>query len=233
MSFRVNPLSVYIIIPFFNENLVIEEVIKSLLLHSYKIILVDDGSPNSPRLISSLADKNIYHIRHKVNLGQGAALQTGISFALQFRPTYIITFDADGQHTAEDIPKLLEPLVNKSADIVFGSRFLKQAHHNAGFIKKGMLKAGRFVNYFFTGLLLSDAHNGLRAMTSSAAAKIHLRENRMAHASEFLLQIRKQKLQIVEVPVRVRYTEYSRKKGQSIFNSIRIFFDLVLHKLFE
>jgi glycosyltransferase involved in cell wall biosynthesis len=233
MSYQVNPSSVYIIIPFFNENLVIEGVIKSLLQYSYKIILVDDGSAKSPRLISSLADKNIYHIHHKVNLGQGAALQTGISWALQFHPSYIITFDADGQHNAEDIAALLEPLENNSADIVLGSRFLKQSQHNAGLLKKGLLKAGRYVNYFFTGLLLSDAHNGLRGMTSAAAEKIQLRENRMAHATEFLLQIRKHNLRMKEVPVKIRYTDYSLKKGQSIFGSVRIFFDLVLHKLFE
>ncbi|HEX2628808.1 MAG TPA: glycosyltransferase family 2 protein [Chitinophagaceae bacterium] len=224
--------TVYIVIPAFNEQEVIRDVLNSLLQYPYTIVVVDDGS--TPSLKEPLSDiHDITYIRHKVNLGQGAALQTGIDYALRHNADYIVTFDADGQHSPTDIEKLLTPLQNKEAAVALGSRFLEKNMHNAPASRTWILKAGRWVNYFFTGLYLSDAHNGLRAMTREAAGKIHLKENRMAHATEFLFLIRKHKLAYKEVPTVILYTDYSKAKGQSVFNSIRIFFDLVLHKLFE
>lgn len=220
------------IIPAYNEQEVIRDVLTGLLQYPYKIVVVDDGS--APSLQQPLSDfAGITYIRHKVNLGQGAALQTGIDYALRHNAAYIVTFDADGQHSAADIGRLLAPLQNNEATVALGSRFLQKNMHNAPASRTRLLKAGRWVNYFFTGLYLSDAHNGLRAMTREAASKIHLKENRMAHATEFLFAIRKHKLAYKEVPATVLYTDYSKAKGQSVFNSIRIFFDLVLHKLFE
>ena len=95
------------------------------------------------------------------------------------------------------------------------------------------MKLGRWVNYFFTGLYLSDAHNGLRAMNRLAAITIRISENRMAHATEIIAQVKKYKLRYKEVPANVIYTDYSKQKGQSSFNSLKIFFDLVLQKLFR
>ena len=227
-----NSDSIFVIIPFYNENTVIREVIERLLPYNYKIILVDDGSTKSP--VDILSDINpLHYLRHKVNLGQGASIQTGIDFALQKGAKWLVTFDADGHHLASDIESLLLPLQNNEADICIASRFLEKGKHNATKGRKITLKVGRWVNYFFTGLFLSDAHNGLRAMNRLAAEKINLKENRMAHATEFLLAIKKNKLRYKEVSASVLYSDYSREKGQSVFSSIRIFFDLVLHKLFE
>jgi glycosyltransferase involved in cell wall biosynthesis len=232
MSAQIINKSIYIIIPAFNEDAVIKKVVGELLGYNYSVIIIDDGS--SQNLLAELKTFSGFHyIRHKVNLGQGAALQTGIDFAIENDAAYIVTFDADGQHSANDILTMLSPLKNNEADITLASRFLTGGLHNASMPKQWVLNAGRLVNYFFTGLYLSDAHNGLRAMTNAAAKKIQLKENRMAHATEFLFAIRKNKLRFKEVPATVIYTEYSKGKGQSVFNSIRIFFDLVLHKLFE
>ncbi len=227
-----NPNSVFVIIPFYNENTVIREVIESLAPYNYQIVLVDDGSAKSPiDILTGIHSVSFLH--HKVNLGQGASIQTGIDFALQKGAEWLVTFDADGQHLSSDIQSLLEPLQNSEADICIASRFLEKGRHNATRGRKITLKAGRWVNYFFTGLFLSDAHNGLRAMNRMAAEKFSLKENRMAHATEFLIAIKKNKLRYKEIPASVVYSDYSRKKGQSVFSSIRIFFDLVLHKLFE
>ena len=224
--------NVFIIIPFYNENAVIREVIEALLPFQYQIVIVDDGSAESP--IEKLKGMGaIYFLHHKVNLGQGASLQTGIDFALQKGAKWLVTFDADGQHLASDIQSLLAPLQNNEADICIASRFLEKGKHNATKGRKITLKRVIWVNYLFTGLFLSDAHNGLRAMSRAAAEKIQLKENRMAHASAFLINIKKHRLRYKEIPASVVYSEYSRKKGQSVFSSIRIFFDLVLHKLFE
>jgi glycosyltransferase involved in cell wall biosynthesis len=231
MSSQPIPDTVFVIIPFYNENTVIRQVINDLLPLQYQLVIVDDGSTVSP--VGIILYNKIHFLRHKVNLGQGAAIQTGIDYALSKEALWIITFDADGQHQASDIQQLILPVINGEADITIASRFLEKSKHNASAGRKLILKTGRWVNYFFTGLYLSDAHNGLRAMNRNAAEKIHLKENRMAHATEFLLTIRKQKLRCKEVAATVNYTDYSKNKGQSVFNSIRIFFDLVLHKLFE
>ncbi len=221
----------YIIIPAYNENKeVLDQTIDELLKTSCRIIVIDDASSEKINLPDT---KNIFLLKHPVNLGQGAALQTGIEFAILKKANYIVTFDADGQHTVGDISAMLLPLQKAEADITLASRFLKPGMHNASGLKRVILRFGRLVNYFFTGIYLSDAHNGLRAMTAETAKKIQLKENRMAHATEILYLIKKYKLKYKEVPATVTYTNYSKSKGQSVFNSIRIFFDLVLHKLFE
>lgn len=222
--------NIFIVIPVYNEQLSLLSKIVDTLLTRYKVILVDDASIEKIVLPKR---KNLSLLRHAVNLGQGAALQTGISYALQKGAEYIIMFDGDGQHSPTDIPALLMPLLKKEADIALASRFLKKSKHNASFIRQSLLHIARIVNYIFTGLYLSDAHNGLRAITKKTAAVLELKENRMAHATEILFEIKKHRWRYTEVPVNIVYTDYSKGKGQSLFNSVRIFFDLVLHKLFE
>jgi polyprenyl-phospho-N-acetylgalactosaminyl synthase len=223
---------VYIIIPAFNEDAAtLQQVVAGLLPLGYEVLVIDDGSETP---VSTAPQRPGLHcLRHPVNLGQGAALQTGFQYARDHRADYAITFDADGQHLPADIEKLLQPLLRNEVDITLGSRFLEGAFSNAGFRRRLTLRMGRWVNYFFTGLRLTDAHNGLRGLNRRALETIELNENRMAHATEILFQIVKHKLRFKEVPVHIIYTDYSREKGQSFFNSIRIFFDLVLHKLFE
>ena len=222
----------FIIIPAYNEKEAISDVLDNLVIFGCPIVVVDDGSmENIKQQVTK--HENVFYIRHKVNLGQGAALQTGIDFAVKQGAVYLVSFDADGQHRIEDLPAILDPVVNGEADIVLASRFLAKGHHNAPFLKMIVLKIGRWVNYFFTGLYLSDAHNGLRAMNRLAAITIRISENRMAHATEIIAQIKRHKLRYKEVAANVVYTDYSRHKGQSVLNSLKIFFDLVLQKLFK
>jgi polyprenyl-phospho-N-acetylgalactosaminyl synthase len=222
----------FIIVPAYNEQEAISKVLDGLASLGCPIVVIDDGSLESIKDQVS-KHKNVFYIRHKVNLGQGAALQTGIDFAVKQGAAYIVSFDADGQHRVADIPAILSPVVDGEADIVLASRFLAKGHHNAPFLKRIVLKTGRWVNYFFTGLYLSDAHNGLRAMNRLAAITIRISENRMAHATEIIAQIKKHKLRYKEVAASVVYTDYSRQKCQSVLNSLKIFFDLVLQKLFR
>ncbi len=219
---------IFIIIPSYNEETVLRSTVEPLVLKGYSLVIVDDGSVNEQATF--LTDIPVTVIRHEQNLGQGAALETGNQYALTKGATHIVHFDADGQHSFSAIEHLLEPLLNNTADIVFGSRFLTK-QSSLPFFRSLLLHAARYVNFAFTGLLLSDAHNGLRAFNRKAAELIRLKENRMAHASEILLLVKKNKLRFSEVAVEVRYTEYSKTKGQSGWNSIRILFDLLLHKL--
>jgi polyprenyl-phospho-N-acetylgalactosaminyl synthase len=232
----MEPLSkeplILIIIPVYNEKATIRSVVSELLDHSYNnVILVDDGSDQN--ILSEISDLNVFYIKHPVNLGQGAALQTGFDFAKQLKCDVVVTFDADGQHDWNDIVSLVQPVINGDTDIVFGSRFLTAATSKVPRSRKYILKCARFVNYLFTGLLLTDAHNGLRAFNSKTLNVLQLTENRMAHATEILHEIKKHGLRFLEVGVNIRYTSYSKRKGQGNLSSIRIFSDLVLHKLFR
>lgn len=229
MCSPIDPKTVFVVIPAFNEHQSLQLVVDELVDKHYNVVVVDDGSARD--LYPLLKNKPIFFLRHKVNLGQGAALQTGIEFALSRQPSYIVTFDADGQHNANDIEKMLLKLFETKADIALGSRFIK--NNPIPLKRKILLQAGRYINYLFTQLLLTDAHNGLRAMTKETAEKIRIRENRMAHATEILSLIQKEKLKYIEVPVEIYYTEYSQRKGQTAMSSFRIFFDLLLNKIFR
>jgi glycosyltransferase involved in cell wall biosynthesis len=190
--------------------------------------MVDDGSTDDTFRIAS--DFPIVLIHHQINLGQGAALETGMEAARSLSADYVVHFDADGQHNPGDIERLLIPLRNGEADIVFGSRFLEKKASGLSVLKKIILKSGRWINYMITGILLTDAHNGLRALNSKAMQSIHLRQPGMAHASEILFETRKNFLRYLEVPVHIRYTSYSKKKGQGVLNAINIFFHLLFKR---
>lgn len=222
---------IFVIIPAFNDSLMIRQVVEELLsLYNYGIIIVDDGSaiPVEPRL-QGLA---VSCLRHRVNLGQGAALNTGIRYALKCDADIVVTFDADGQHSAKDVEELIKPVRAGEVDVALGSRFL-DGNNKVPIARKQILRIGRFVNLLLGGFLLSDAHNGLRALSGTALKKISITENRMAHASEILFEIKRHHLSYREIPVTVTYTDYSRQKGQSGTDGIKILFDLVLHKLFR
>ena len=223
--------TIFVVIPCYNEAGIIRETIAAIIEKDYSIIVVDDHSTDNTR--EQLKEIPLIYIRHRLNLGQGAALQTGISVALKRGAEYLVTFDADGQHDVNDIDGMLQKLKEDQLEIVLGSRFLPGSGGNISAGRKLLLKAACYLNYLFTGILLTDAHNGLRVMNRHAAESIHLKENRMAHATEILKEIKKHDLKFGEFPVHIHYTGYSKKKGQSLLNSIRIFFDLVLNKIFD
>jgi glycosyltransferase involved in cell wall biosynthesis len=222
---------IVVVIPVYNEGPVIRQVITSLLKVVTTIIVVDDGS--AIPVIKQLHDLPVVLLQHKVNLGQGAAIQTGLTYARKLRADIAITFDADGQHNEEDINSLLAPIINNEADVVLGSRFLHDSVSTVPFTKRFILQVARIINFLFSGVLLTDAHNGLRALNRKALEKTNLTENRMAHASEFLFEIKNHKLRWKEIPVHIRYTDYSIQKGQKSRDSIKVLFDLFLHKLFK
>jgi glycosyltransferase involved in cell wall biosynthesis len=189
---------------------------------------VDDGSHDGTGQIALSAGAAV--ITHPVNLGQGAALQTGIKFALQQDTSCIVTFDGDGQHRVSDIARLVDALVGGGAAYALGSRFLGSSS-GMPLRRRLLLKAAIWFTRAMTGLSLTDTHNGLRAMTAEGARHIALRQNRMAHASELLEQIAASGLPHIEVPVTIDYTRYSLAKGQRLSDSLAILFDLSAQKL--
>lgn len=227
----VSPDKVYILIPAYNEGKVIRNTIAPLLNIGYQVVLVDDCSTDNMKDV--VKDLPIHYVRHGINLGQGAAIQTGIKYALKEGAEYAVTFDADGQHNYEEIPKMLVPIEEGRADITMGSRFMSGGiAESIPPLRKKVIKVAIMVNGILTGMWLTDAHNGFRAMNRTALSKIKLTQNRMAHATEILSVIKNANLRCEEVPVHIVYTDYSLNKGQANLNSINIVIDIILNKIF-
>lgn len=216
----------WIVIPLYNEASVIGGVVSELSARFDHIVCIDDGSTDGSAEVAQAAGARV--LRHPVNLGQGAALQTGISYVVsQPDARYIVTFDADGQHRIEDALGMLRVAREHDLAIVFGSRFLDD-RTQPGIAKKIILKTAVWVTNRTTGLRLTDAHNGLRVIRVDAARLIDLQQDRMAHATEIVLKLGRTKLPWEEYPVELLYTDYSKAKGQSILNSVNILVDLLV-----
>lgn len=221
-------MKVKVVIPAYNEAETIEKVINGVRDNAAEIIVVDDGSSDKTGEISKQAGAKV--LTHFLNRGQGAALQTGINFALKQGADVIVTFDADGQHQGDEIDQIIKPLLLGEAEIVLGSRFLKK-ENEIPLARKIMLKLATWFTRLYTGLKVSDTHNGFRAFSEKAAELIEIKQDGMAHASEIIEQIKKHDLKFKEIPVTIEYTDYSLKKGQKISNSFKIFWDLIIGRI--
>lgn len=219
--------STWVVIPLYNEVSIIGGVVTELLDRFAHVVCVDDGSRDGSAGAAVGAGARV--IRHPTNLGQGAALQTGIRYALeQPECTHVVTFDADGQHRVLDAVAMVERARGEHLAIVFGSRFLDD-RTKPGLLKTLVLKTAVAVTNASTGLRLTDAHNGLRVLRRDAAASIRLQQDRMAHATEIVVQLGRSGLPWAEHSVHVVYTDYSKAKGQSLLNSVNILVDLVIN----
>lgn len=215
----------WLIVPLYNEAQVIREVMSQARRSFPNIVCVDDGSADDSAFEARAA--GVHLVRHPINLGQGAALRTGLDYALaQPGAEYFVTFDSDGQHRVEDAAIMIRKLAEEPYDIIVGSRFL-DGRTKPGLLKLIVLRAAVVFQRITTGVRLSDAHNGLRAMNRHAARSLPIRQNRMAHASEIVSDMGRLGLRYAEVPVHIVYTDYSRSKGQSLWNSVNILSELL------
>jgi glycosyltransferase involved in cell wall biosynthesis len=213
----------------FNEATVVQDVLVALRRFFPNVVAVDDGSTDSSAAQAIAAGARL--VRHAVNLGAGAAIQTGLEFALlDDDARYFVTFDADGQHRAEDAAAMVDRLRSGDHEILIGSRFLGSTSGASGG-RKVLLRVARLFEWLTSGVRLTDAHNGLRAFTRTFAEQIELTLSDMAHASELLGQIKKSQLPFAEHPVTIDYTDYSRSKGQRSINSVNIAVDVWLNHL--
>ncbi|MDO5672141.1 MAG: glycosyltransferase family 2 protein [Actinomycetaceae bacterium] len=218
--------AVCLVVPVYNEATVLAQVLHMARAHFPMIVCVNDGSSDNSG--DEVRKSGVILVEHAVNLGQGAALQTGIEYALKHtQARYIATFDSDGQHEITDIEKMYALAEEKNLAVVFGSRFL-EGKSEAGALKRLVLRFAAWFTARSTGMKVTDAHNGVRLLRRDAASMIHLKQNRMAHASEIVAQIGKTGLPWEEIPVTIAYTDYSKSKGQSLWNSVNILYDLIM-----
>lgn len=216
---------VWVVVPLYNEAEVITSVITNLTQTFSNVVCVNDGSTDASAELARAAGARV--VTHPINLGQGAALQTGFEYARTHHAEYVITFDADGQHRVEDAQAMVTRARSENLAIVFGSRFLDD-RTKPGLLKKLVLKTAVTITNWATKTRLTDAHNGLRVIRRDALQHIHLKQDRMAHATEIVVQLGKTRLPYAEQPIEVLYTDYSRAKGQSLLNSINIVIELLL-----
>ena len=236
-------MKVAVVIPTYNEGSRLDVFLQRLVewyatnktSWSISVVVVDDGSAKPIHLnVLNASDIDFYLLRHRVNLGQGAALQTGISYArLHLDSDVFVTMDSDGQHDPYDIPVMITKLVDDHLDIVFGNRFLTMDHGKVPTMRKALLTAAIWFERLITGVKVADAHNGFRCFNRRCADAVHLRQNRMAHATEFKQIVARHKLQYGEAPIHITYTQDSLRKGQSNVDGLVVVKDLLRVYLFN
>ena len=212
----------FIVIAAYNEDKAISGVVHGLRKEGYpgsSIIVVDDGSRDNTYKEAQKAGAVV--LKHVINRGQGAALRTGMDYSLKHGAGIIVHFDADGQHNPKEVREIIQPIIMGEADVALGSRFLGKKS-NVPLIKRIVLKIGVVFTFMFSGIWLTDTHNGFRAFSRRAAERVEIKQDKMEHASEIIDQIKLKHIRYKEVPVTIRYTRHSMEKGQSPLNSIRI-----------
>lgn len=217
---------IFVLVPAYNEASVIEETINSLKKYFNNIIVVNDGSTDDT--VSILKNFDIKIINHPINIGVGGAFQTGFKYILKNHKDCIgaITFDADGQHKVKDAIKIADELINTEYEIIFGSRFLGHAY-KIPIIKRFVLRSVTAITNFFTGMKLTDAHNGLKGFKTSAINKIDIKLDGYAYETELIRQVSEKSISYKESSTDIEYSDYSKKKGQNIFNGFIIIEDLL------
>lgn len=217
---------VFVIIPVFNEEKMIGKVLDLLKKKFTNIVCVDDGS--SDRSLRLIKQKKVYSLKHVINLGQGASIQTGVDFAILKGAKFFLTFDSDGQHNLNDAIEMTKIIKKKKFDIILGSRFLHHEYEKQiPFFRKLMLKIAIYLSNFFSKIQLTDTHNGLRVFNLRFAKKLNIKLDRMSHPHDILNNISKNKFKFKEYPTNIIYSKYSLSKGQKNINSFNILFDMV------
>ncbi|MGW4100514.1 glycosyltransferase family 2 protein [Mycobacterium sp. NPDC004974] len=219
---------VWIIIPAFNEASIIGDVISDVRSVFPNVVCVDDGSRDDTADMAFAAGAHV--VPHPVNLGQGAAIQTGVEYA-RSRPgaRVFATFDADGQHQVKDVIRMIDRLDSDNADLVVGTRFAGTVTHVPP-VKRVILRAAAFLSPQSRSLGLTDAHNGLRVFNKTVADALNLTMNGMSHAGEFIALAAENHWRVAEEPVEILYTDYSKSKGQPLLNGVNIVFDGLLRR---
>ncbi len=219
-------MKIFCVIPAFNEEKNIAKTAVGVLNYVDHLIIVDDCSKDKTiNEVEKIKNEKTTLLKHPINLGQGAALQTGNEYALKKGADIIVHFDADGQFLAEEIKKLTKLILEDDCDIVFGSRFLDIKSDIPKFKKNVIMPIAKIFNRIFFQIKTSDPQSGFRAMKAEIAEKIKIENDRMAHCTEILAKAHKFKIR--EVSITVIYEEF----GQKFSGGLRIIKDLIFKKI--
>lgn len=215
---------VFIVIPAKDEGKRIGKVLSHIRELGYgNIIVVDDGSEDDTRMVAERYDAIV--LTHLLNMGAGAATQTGIQYALKQGAEVIVTLDGDHQHLPSDIALLVKTLREKEVDVVIGSRFLGNNPH-IPWIRILYNKVGNIVTLFFAGLLVSDSQSGMKALSAGFARKAVIQRNGFEFCTEIIKNMRVHRASWCEVPISVNYTRDTMAKGQNFWSGVTMVFRL-------
>jgi len=221
-----------IVIPVYNEEKVIKGVINSIPrkikgVDKIEIIAVNDGSTdNSAEEIKKTRAKLI---DLPINLGYGGASITGLEVAKILRSDIVVTFDGDGQHDSQDIDKIIKPIIAHKTNIVIGTRFADT--QGMPFYKKWGIQTMNFIIFCLSGSWVSDSQSGLKAFSKKALERLRFDTSGMEFASEVIIEARRKRLKIYEVPTQTIYTSYSKSKGQNLLNGVNIIIKILYKQL--
>jgi glycosyltransferase involved in cell wall biosynthesis len=227
-------MKLVIIIPAFNEEKMIGEVLDRLLENkpsdlATEIVVINDGSEDNTQF--EAIKRKVTVLNHLLNRGLGGVLGTGLEYAKRTGADFVITLDADGQHDPKDLGKILSPLIAKQADVIIGSRLIGKS--NMKLDRKIINYLANLLNFLLWGIWVTDSQSGYRGFSKRAVEKIEIKMNRMEVSSEFLKEVKRHSLKIKEVPIKAIYTDYSKSKGQKNTNALNIFAKLILHRLVD
>jgi glycosyltransferase involved in cell wall biosynthesis len=223
-------MKIAVIIPAYNEEKAIGDVIAKVPKNisgvgPVRIYVVDDGSADNTGDVALKAGAHV--VRHAINLGVGAATITGIQASLRDGANILVTLDGDGQHDPTEIETLVTPVVNENIDFVVGSRFLKKPSKQTPKIRIVGNRIMNILTFIFYRVWLSDTQSGYKAFSAKAANRMHLSFSGYEICSEMIGEIRRLQLQYTEVPVKIIYSQYSIKKGQSALNGVNILLKMI------
>ncbi|CAB49499.1 glycosyltransferase family 2 protein [Pyrococcus abyssi] len=218
-------MKTYIVMPAYNEEKTIGDVLDSLLrvFPRENIIVVDDGSRDRTREIAK--SKGVHVVSHIINRGLGGALGTGIRYAVYKGAEIVVTFDADGQHIVEDALRVIKPVAEGKTDLAIGSRF-KGNLNQMPLVKRVGNIALNLITAIFAFRYISDTQSGLRAFSRNCASRVKITCDGYAVSSEIIVEASRKKCRIVEIPITAVYTEYSMKKGTNVIEGIKIALNL-------
>lgn len=217
---------VLIIVPAYNEESTIGRVLRGLFEQGWKeIVVINDGSTDATGETAKRERATV--LRHAINRGQGAALETGNEYARRLGADVVVHFDADDQFDPADIAPAVEKLKRANLDAVLGSRFLDTRSTVPALKRYIILPLARWINFVFTGVKLTDAHNGFRVLSRRALERIRITQDGMAHNSEIIAELKEQGLRFAEHPVAVRYFEF----GQGPLGGLKIIWDLIISRI--
>jgi UDP-N-acetylglucosamine---dolichyl-phosphate N-acetylglucosaminyltransferase len=215
------------IISAYNEEKTIAEVLEKTRPFVTEIIVVNDGSQDRTPEIAK--EKGAILLSHSVNRGLGAAIGTGFEAARALGADFAITLDADGQHDPEEIPKFINA-AKEGAEVVIGSRMIEGAK-GMPWYRKVAQRIGNIATFVLFGAWVTDSQSGFRGFSQSALEKIEIKTNRMEISSELIAETHRNKLTLVEVPIKAIYTDYSLSKGQGFFVGIKTLIKLIVRRL--
>jgi len=220
-------MKLIVAIPAFNEAQIIGSVIDSVrqLLPEALVVVIDDGSSDNTQIEAQ--NHGVTVIRHRMNRGLGGAIGTALLWAKKQQADALVTIDADGQHDPRDIVAAIKPIVADQADVVIGSR-MTSVKYAMPIDRRIINRVANLVTLAMFGVATTDSQSGFRVFGKKAIEGIQIKTNRMEVSSEIFAEIARLHLRSTEVPIKVIYTEYSRRKGQSNSNAVAVLFRLFL-----